>query len=70
MEVKEFYRPHKIALWNYLIPSIVKAAVTKEPEKPDPPRFGLPESPEFAASPPHLDSYPGIWKMREIDQSL
>jgi hypothetical protein len=60
--VKAFYRPHKIALWNNLIPDLVRLNLpdddrqeTEKPEGPTLPKFPEPASPGFAASPPHED---------------
>ena len=63
-DVKSFYRPHKIALWNNLIPDLVRLSIPEdektETEKPETsfPKFPEPASPGFAASPPHQDNIP------------
>jgi hypothetical protein len=63
-DTKSFYRPHKIALWNNLIPDLVRLNIPDEEkpeaEKPETgnrnfPKFSEPASPGFAASPPHQD---------------
>ena len=60
--MKSFYRPHKIALWNNLIPDLVRLNIPEdektETEKPETnfPKFPEPASPGFAASPPHREN--------------
>lgn len=63
-DVKTYYLPHKIALWNNLIPDLLQNKIPDE-EKPEVeipesqnnnfPKFSEPASPGFAASPPHQD---------------